>query len=134
MLGSLLRAPFYSHYLIVYSQSLPTPLRMESKQWGRKGKINIPGHTYTHIIYMCTDYENLHIHMHLYTASGILVRTTYSFCHRRSVFYFTWKLEYVFKCLTKSVYNLKNMNPETPIQNNLCTPMFIAAQFTIAKC
>ena len=24
--------------------------------------------------------------------------------------------------------------PETPIQNNLCTPMFIAAQFTIAKC
>ena len=26
------------------------------------------------------------------------------------------------------------MNPETPIQKNLCTPMFIAAQFTIAKC
>ena len=25
-------------------------------------------------------------------------------------------------------------NPETPIQRNLCTPMFIAAQFTIAKC
>ena len=25
-------------------------------------------------------------------------------------------------------------NPETPVQNNLCTPMFIAAQFTIAKC
>ena len=25
-------------------------------------------------------------------------------------------------------------NPETSIQNNLCTPMFIAAQFTIAKC
>ena len=24
--------------------------------------------------------------------------------------------------------------PETPIQKNLCTPMFIAAQFTIAKC
>ena len=24
-------------------------------------------------------------------------------------------------------------NPETPIQRNLCTPMFIAAQFTIAK-
>ena len=24
-------------------------------------------------------------------------------------------------------------NPETPIQNNLCTPMFIVAQFTIAK-
>ena len=25
-------------------------------------------------------------------------------------------------------------NPETSIQNNLCTPMFIAALFTIAKC
>ena len=25
-------------------------------------------------------------------------------------------------------------NPETPIQKNLCTPMFIAAQFTVAKC
>ena len=25
-------------------------------------------------------------------------------------------------------------NPETLIQNYLCTPMFIAAQFTIAKC
>ena len=24
-------------------------------------------------------------------------------------------------------------NSETPIQSNLCTPMFIAAQFTIAK-
>ena len=24
-------------------------------------------------------------------------------------------------------------NPETPIQKTLCTPMFIAAQFTIAK-
>ena len=25
-------------------------------------------------------------------------------------------------------------NIETPIQKNLCTPMFIAAQFTIAMC
>ena len=25
-------------------------------------------------------------------------------------------------------------NPVTPIQKNLCTPKFIAAQFTIAKC
>ena len=25
-------------------------------------------------------------------------------------------------------------NPETPIQKNLCTPVFIAALFTIAKC
>ena len=24
-------------------------------------------------------------------------------------------------------------NPETPIQKNLCTPMFVAAQFIIAK-
>ena len=25
-------------------------------------------------------------------------------------------------------------DPETPVQKNLCTPMFIAAQFPIAKC
>ena len=25
-------------------------------------------------------------------------------------------------------------NPETQVQKNLCAPMFIAAQFTIAKC
>ena len=29
---------------------------------------------------------------------------------------------------------LYTKNPETPIQKNLCIPMFIAAQFTIAKC
>ena len=29
---------------------------------------------------------------------------------------------------------LYSKNPETPIQKNLCTPMFTAAQFTIAKC
>ena len=28
---------------------------------------------------------------------------------------------------------LFHKNPETPIQKNLCTPMFIAEQFTIAK-
>ena len=28
---------------------------------------------------------------------------------------------------------LCHKNPETPIQKNLCTPMFIAVQFTIAK-
>ena len=28
---------------------------------------------------------------------------------------------------------LQPKNPETPIQKNLCTPMFIAAQFTIGK-
>ena len=25
-------------------------------------------------------------------------------------------------------------SPETPIQKNLCTPIFIVAQFTVAKC
>ena len=29
---------------------------------------------------------------------------------------------------------LYSKNPETPIQKNLCTPMFIAALFIIAKC
>ena len=29
---------------------------------------------------------------------------------------------------------LYHKNPETPIHKNLCTSMFIAAQFTIAKC
>ena len=29
---------------------------------------------------------------------------------------------------------LYSKNPATPIQKNLCTPMFIAALFTIAKC
>ena len=32
------------------------------------------------------------------------------------------------------LFGLYSKNPETPIQKNLCTPMFIAAQFTIAKC
>ena len=29
---------------------------------------------------------------------------------------------------------LYTKNPETPIQKNRCTPMFLAAQFIIAKC
>ena len=33
-----------------------------------------------------------------------------------------------------SIAGLYHKNPEIPIQKNLCTPMFIAAQFTIAKC
>ena len=33
-----------------------------------------------------------------------------------------------------SLLGLYPKNPETPIQKNLYTPMFIAAQFTIAKC
>ena len=32
-----------------------------------------------------------------------------------------------------SLLGLYPKNPETPIQKNLCTPMFTAAQFTIAK-
>ena len=32
-----------------------------------------------------------------------------------------------------ALLRLYTKNPETPIQKNLCTPMFIAAQFTIAK-
>ena len=36
--------------------------------------------------------------------------------------------------LIKSVLGLYPKNPETPMQKNLCTPMFIAVQFTIAKC
>ena len=35
--------------------------------------------------------------------------------------------------LAISLLGLYPKNPETPIQKNLCTPMFIAAQFTIAK-
>ena len=36
--------------------------------------------------------------------------------------------------LTILLLGLYLKNPETPIQKNLCTPMFIAAQFIIAKC
>ena len=32
------------------------------------------------------------------------------------------------------VLGIYGKNPDTPIQKNLCTPMFTAAQFTIAKC
>ena len=35
---------------------------------------------------------------------------------------------------TISLLGLYPKNAETLIQKNLCTPMFIAAQFTIAKC
>ena len=43
------------------------------------------------------------------------------------------KLELPFD-LENSLLRLCPKNPETPIQKNLCTPMFIAALFTIAKC
>ena len=36
--------------------------------------------------------------------------------------------------LAVSLLGLYPKNPETPIPKNLCTPMFTAAQFTIAKC
>ena len=36
--------------------------------------------------------------------------------------------------LAVPLLGLHPKNPETPIQKDLCTPMFIAAQFIIAKC
>ena len=36
--------------------------------------------------------------------------------------------------LAMPLLGLYPKNPETPIQKNVCTQMFIAAQFTIAKC
>ena len=36
--------------------------------------------------------------------------------------------------LAISLLGLYPKNPETPMQKNRCTPMFIAAQFIIAKC
>ena len=35
--------------------------------------------------------------------------------------------------VSDSTTGIISKNPETPIQRNLCTPVFIAAQFTIAK-
>ena len=43
------------------------------------------------------------------------------------------KTELVFD-LAIPLLGLYPNNPETPIQKNLCTLMFIAAQFTVAKC
>ena len=42
------------------------------------------------------------------------------------------KMELPFDLATP-LLSLYPKNPETPIQKNLCTPMFIAAQFTITK-
>ena len=36
--------------------------------------------------------------------------------------------------LVVPLLGLYTKNPETPTQKNLCTPVFIAVQFTIAKC
>ena len=53
-----------------------------------------------------------------------------------------WKTVWIFLKKLKMVLHLDlaipllglyPKDPETPIQKNLCTPMFIAAQFTIAK-
>ena len=33
-----------------------------------------------------------------------------------------------------TLLGLYSKSPESPIQKNLCTPVFIAAQFTTAKC
>ena len=43
------------------------------------------------------------------------------------------KMEWPFDKATP-LLGLYSKNPESPIQKNLCTPMFIAAQLTIAKC
>ena len=43
------------------------------------------------------------------------------------------KMELTFD-LAITLLGLYPKDPEKPIQNNLFTPMFIAAQFTIAKC
>ena len=42
------------------------------------------------------------------------------------------KIELPFE-LAIPLLRLYPRNPETPIQKNLCTPVFIAAQFTTAK-
>ena len=34
----------------------------------------------------------------------------------------------------QQLLGLYHKKPQMPVQKNLCTPMFIAAQFTIAKC
>ena len=36
--------------------------------------------------------------------------------------------------MENSTAGIKPWNPEMPIQKTLCTPMFIASLFTIAKC
>ena len=43
------------------------------------------------------------------------------------------KMELLFD-LAIPLLGLYAKNPKTPVQKNLCTPMFIAAQFTKAKC
>ena len=43
------------------------------------------------------------------------------------------KVELLFD-LTVPLLGLYLKNPDTPVQKNLCTPVFIAAQFIIAKC
>ena len=46
-----------------------------------------------------------------------------------------WKTVWNFlRKLKMELLGLYPKNPETPIQKNLCTPIFIAAPFTIAKC
>ena len=43
------------------------------------------------------------------------------------------KIELIFDPMI-TLLGIYPQNPETPIQKNLCTPMFIAVLFTIAKC
>ena len=52
----------------------------------------------------------------------------------KTVWNFLRKLKIVLPLdLAIPLLGLYTKNPETPIQKNLCTPTFIAAQFTIAK-
>ena len=85
-----------------------------------------------------------------FSVSGYILLSHF-FCWLSST-YFWWEFRLV-QPLWKTVWNfLKELNmelpfdpaifllglylknPETPIQKNLCTPVFIAAQFAIAKC
>ena len=53
----------------------------------------------------------------------------------KTVWNFLKKLKMELPCdLAIPLLGLYHKNPETPIQKNLCTSMFNAAQFTIAKC
>ena len=44
------------------------------------------------------------------------------------------KMELPFDTAINPLLGLYPKNPEKPIQKNLCTPMFMAVQFTKAKC
>ena len=69
---------------------------------------------------------------------GTLVHCRWEFTLLRPLWKTGWyflrklKMELLFDTVIP-LLGLYPRNSETPIQKNLCTPMFIAAQFTIAK-